>query len=94
MIVGAASASTQIKLKGDVFLEKNQIFLKDIAVVKSDNKRFESFLKQIFIKPFPESRYVEKVYPKDIKDALKKNYIDTSNIQITGNYVVVKRKLK
>ena len=92
--VGVANASTQIKLKGEVVLDKKDILIKDIAVVKSDNKRFQKFLNQIFVKTFPENSYEEKIYPEDIKDALKKNYIDISNIYISGNYTVVKRKLE
>ncbi len=91
LFVEVAFASTVIKLKKDVFLKKDSIYLKDISNITSDNSSFKQFLKKMYIGAIKKSQKV--ITKKQIEDILKKNYIDTSKIRIVGNKIIVKRFL-
>ncbi len=82
-------AETVITLKKYVNTNKNQIKLSDIATIKADTPSIKSFLSQIIV--INNLSGTVKIYPKNIKQILQQNYIDTSKIRIIGEYTVVSK---
>jgi len=86
-------AKITIEILPVVELEKNEVLIKDISKINSSKKedRLKDFIGSIFIKEIKQG--VVKVKKDEILKKLKDNYIDTSNILITGqDYAIVKRK--
>ena len=89
LFVEATFASTVIKLKNEVYLEKDRIFLKDISTITSDNSSFKQFLGNIYVGNLKGNQKI--ITKKQIKDILNKNYIDTSKVRVVGSKVLVKK---
>ncbi|ACO03739.1 MULTISPECIES: flagellar basal body P-ring formation chaperone FlgA [Persephonella] len=77
-----ALSKTEIRLKKEVELERDTVYLSDIADIKSDNRKFEEFLSGIKIHKLKKRK--EKISRDFIKNVLKNNYIDLSRIVFTG----------
>jgi len=93
LFVGASFAATTIKLKSQVYTNKENIYLSDIAVVSSDNSKFKEFLENLYITDFPQDIFSKRITKKQIKDILEANYINTSEISIVGSYCTIKRSI-
>jgi len=76
----------EIKLKDIVYISKYEVYLSDIATIKTQNKNFKNYLSSIYIKTITDKTVVSK---EEILQALKKNFIDLSSVEIYGKKTIV-----
>ncbi|WP_457621902.1 flagellar basal body P-ring formation chaperone FlgA [Persephonella sp.] len=87
-----ALSKTEIRLKKEVELEKDDVYLSDIADIRSDNRKFAEFLSGIKILKIKKKQ--EKISKKYVTAVLKNNYIDLSRISLTGSdYTIIRKKI-
>ncbi len=83
---------TVIKLKRYIETEKSDLNLSQIADIKTENKRFLEFLSGInVVKNLKPGKKIT-LTKEDIKNILKKNYVDPNSVKITGDRITLKRK--
>ena len=83
---------TVIKLKKYVETEKSDLNLSQIADIKTENKSFLQFLSSIKVAENLKPGEKTTLTKNDIKNILKKNYVDPDSVTITGSSVTLKRK--
>lgn len=83
-----------IDIQPVVKIEKDEIYIKDIATVEAseNEKKLKSFIEDIFLLKIEKG--IEKLEKKEILDKLKENYIDIKKIDINSpDYVILKREI-
>ena len=80
------ASNVQIDLKEIVYIDKKQILLKDVADVKSDNENLKNYIENIILGYTSRKTVIRR---KDVLNALKENFVDTSKVKINGSQVIV-----
>jgi len=88
-----ASGNTVIHLKKGVIIEKSEVKLSDIALIRSDSSSFSKYLNSLTVKKDLRPGDVFTLTQKQLKNLLVKNYINLSDVIIKGEQTVIKRKI-
>jgi flagella basal body P-ring formation protein FlgA len=79
-------ANIEIYLKEVVYLPKYDVFLSDIANIKTKNKNLKTYLSSLVVKRIYDREVITK---EEIINLLKKNFLDISQTKIYGEKTIV-----
>ncbi len=83
----ANTVKTGLNLKDIVYVNSRDVYIKDIATVSSQNKNLKKYISSIKVKTIYADK--DRITKNDVLNALKQNYIDTTNVIINGKYTIV-----
>jgi flagella basal body P-ring formation protein FlgA len=89
LLFGGVFASTVIKLKKKVFLDKEEIYLSDISTVYSDNPSVKELLEGLYISDFPKSASHRRITREEVISIVKSHY--SEGFHVEGQECIVER---
>jgi len=80
------ASKIEIYLKDIVYLEKEEVLIKDIADVKSTSKKLQNYIESLSVDNISSKKVITK---QQLIKVLKENFVDTSKVKIAGDQTIV-----